>query len=155
MNASVFRTTRFEIGMIHQGPNSFGIAAAERGVHGSQVERLEVPEEDFTDEEMAQVHAVLEMLEEKFAAVFDRKTRDLTPAVVHDMLNTTERAKAAALAAQKAAAKADADRVQLEEAASRAAADCAATMVEKERLAAELAALDAAIAAKRAEAAKA
>lgn len=108
MNASSHRNTRFEIVLFQQGPNSFGIVCAERGVHGSNIEPLEVHESAFTDEEMAQVHAVLGMLEEKYAAVFDAKRAVHTPEAVHALVNQGERARREAEEAERTLAKVEA-----------------------------------------------
>lgn len=76
MNASVYRKTRLEIREIHQGPNSFGVRANFREfeslVNGQapRVPDLELHESLFTEEEMRQVHAVLEMLEKKLETVY-------------------------------------------------------------------------------------
>lgn len=83
LNASVHRKTRFEIRELHQGPNSFGLVCTERGSLG-KLPGLEVHESDFTDEEMAQIHAALELLENKFAPVYDAHTRD--PARMRELL---------------------------------------------------------------------
>jgi len=72
MNASKHRNTKFEIRLIQQGPNSFGIICSVRGKVGEEAPPLEVPEELFTDEEMKQVHDTLELLENKFAIVYDQ-----------------------------------------------------------------------------------
>ena len=117
MNASVFRNTRFEIRQLHQGPNAFGLLCSERGVAGSSPPPLQVDESEFTDEEMAQVHAVLEMLENKFAAVFDRETADITPQKVQKMLAEVQEAKA-----QKEALLLAAAQIEAENAAKRAEA---------------------------------
>jgi len=140
MNASSFRNTRFELKQLVQGPNSFGVVCTERGVHGSKIEPLEVPEGAFTDEEMAQVHATLEMLERKFAAVFDATAAVLTPAKVHALVSDSERAKREAAAAQREAQDAEAKRAAAE-------METASIEVTKARLAAEV---DAAAAKKRA-----
>lgn len=136
INASVPRNTRFEIRTITQGPNSFHLVCTPRDVppdvvveNGREVLRalrspdLEVPEEDFTDEEMQQVHAVLELLEEKFAVVFDRWAN--APARIVDVVNETVEAEKQ-LAAKKAeleAAKAEAARIEAENIVRRAEAE--------------------------------
>src|SRR5574338_1104007 len=76
MNASVYRKTRFEIKLVQQGPNSFGLVCAIRGKAGEEAPPLEVPEELFTDDEMKQVHSALQILEEKFAIVYDQAVAD-------------------------------------------------------------------------------
>lgn len=76
MNASVYRKTRFEVKLVQQGPNSFGLVCAARDKVGEEVPPLEVPEELFTDDEMKQVHNALQILEEKFAIVYDQAIAD-------------------------------------------------------------------------------
>jgi hypothetical protein len=76
MNASTHRKTRFEIRLLQQGPNSFGLICTVRGKAGEEAPPLEVPEELFTDEEMSTVHAALGILEEKFAIVYDNAIAD-------------------------------------------------------------------------------
>lgn len=116
MNASVFRKTRFEIREIHQGPNSFGLVCTERGTRG-RMPPLEVPEEAFTDEEMAQVHAVLELLENKFAPVYDAHVED--PERLKDLLVEAKEAEKRVASAKAEAALIEAEnlvkRAELEE----------------------------------------
>lgn len=127
INASVYRHTRFELRSLTQGPNSFMVVASPRDVppdvvieDGREVIRalrtpeLEIPEEDFSDQEMALVHAVLEMLEHKFAAVFDRWAN--APGRIVEVVNAT-------IAAEQRLAelKAEAEKLEAENAARRAA----------------------------------
>jgi hypothetical protein len=116
MNASTSRDTRYELKFLHQGPNAFGLECTERGVHGSSPVRLEVHESLFTDEEMAQVHAVLAMLEEKFAAAHDAKETELgmhTAAIprakVHELVRQAEEARIAVKVAQLESARIEAE----------------------------------------------
>lgn len=97
MNASVFRNTKFEIRELHQGPNSFGVVCTERSTRG-RVAPLEIPEELLDDAEMAQVHAVLGMLEKKFEIVHDAYLSD--PARLQDLLVEARLAEEATRAAK-------------------------------------------------------
>ncbi|HVJ94878.1 MAG TPA: hypothetical protein VM580_34080 [Labilithrix sp.] len=95
----------------------------ERDVYGSGVKELELGEGDFTESQMARVHDGLRALEEVCASVFDRKAAEHTAQSVQDLVNRGE-------AAKREAARFETD-------------------AEARRV--EVAALDAQIAAKRAE----
>jgi hypothetical protein len=75
MNASVYRNTRFEILLIQQGPNSFGCVALARDGSTAKLQ-FDLHESMFSDLEMAQIHDVLRLLEEKFAAAYDAEEQD-------------------------------------------------------------------------------
>lgn len=78
INASVHRDTRFELVLVQQGPNSFGVIAVERD-NGGRVQ-LEVHESAFTEDEMRLVHSAFELLERKAADVYaehEAKPEDL------------------------------------------------------------------------------
>lgn len=124
MNASTHRNTKYEILFLHQGPNSFGLECIERGVFGSKVARLEVPESLFTDEEMTQVHAALGLLEEKFAIAHDAEEKAIQLAginiprqEVHKLVAQAQEARA-----EVERAKLEAARIEAENKANRAAA---------------------------------
>lgn len=110
MNASVFRTTRFELATFTQRANGFAIKASERNVHGTAPPELEIPESSFTDVEMAQIHDALALLETKFEAMLT--SPEASPAVLNDQLAkllddiAAKKAEAAALDADIAAKKA-------------------------------------------------
>lgn len=112
MNASVYRNTRFEIKLIQQGPNSFGLVCAVRGKFGEEAPPLEVPEELFTDEEMSTVHKALEILEEKFAIVYDEALAD--PNYLANELKRADAAHKAELEKVKRDAAAEKDRLEAE-----------------------------------------
>lgn len=158
MNASVFRNSKFELRQLVQGPNSFGLLVSERGVFGSSPSPIEVPEGDFTDAEMQQVHNALALLETKAAAVYQRKLDELgadadkLPAEkLHALVKAADDAKAAKMAADLETARIEAEalvkRAEAEEfdrnqAVLRAAAeaDIAAKRAELEALSRDLAA---------------
>lgn len=154
MNASKPRDTRFEIRQFVQGPNSFGLLCSERDVHGSAIDPIEVHEGAFTDAEMAQVHAVLELLERKYEAAFDAKAAEHTPATVHALINQGEQAKREAAEAERAAKAAEEARLVEERIASEARNAAAAAEEARRKAAAEMAAALAAAEDARAEKAK-
>lgn len=137
MNAAVFRPTAFELVSLQQGPNQFRVVAVSRtmpptvnhqgGLVPPPAITLDVGEELFSDEEMAQVHATLELLENKFTAKFNEWATD--PTRIADAVN------AAAVAEMR------------RDAAEAMARELKARQAEK---LAELAALDEQIAAKKA-----
>ena len=75
MNASVYRNTKFEIRLIQQGPNSFGLVCTNRKNISERI-NLEISEKEFTDEEISQIHDILGILEEKFEKVYNRLISD-------------------------------------------------------------------------------
>lgn len=143
------RDTQFELLNVRQRANGWTLRCVERGI-ASQVPDLDVSDDALTQAEHDVVIAAFTILEEKAAVVHRRYVSD--PQRLRDLLVEAKAAEEAKGKAEEARAKADAERADLEAAASRAASKCVAAMAEKERLAAELAALDAALAAKRAEA---
>lgn len=93
MHASAQRSTRFEVLEIKQGPNSFALVCAHRATP-SRGPMLEVYEEAFTDAEMQQIHAALELLETKYASVYDAWNNE--PAQLASMIESAVAAKAEA-----------------------------------------------------------
>lgn len=148
MNASVFRNTRHEIRSIHQGPNAFGLVVVHRLRNAEQAPTepaplLEIPEEDFSESEMLQVHAVLEMLEHKYAARLDAEAAKLEVPLdapvgkVHELVKKAREAEAA-----KAAADAETARIEAENILRRE--EQARELAIAEQLRADLAAIQAA-----------
>lgn len=131
LNAAAFRDTRFELRSVQQGPNSFGVTCAERGVAGN-VPPLEVHEDAFTDEEMAQVHAVLEMLERKFEVVHEAWESD--PARLKTLLVEAKEAET-----KLSATRIESQRIELELIAKRAEAEKLDAAIEAKRAAVDLA----------------
>lgn len=146
INASVYRNTRFEIRTIEQEANGFRLVCSPRNVaphvvvleNGQRVLRaertppLEVHEKDFTDDEMRQVHALFEMLENKFAAVHSQweadpaRNRELVAAAVEaERRIKSARLEAARIEAENIAKRAEAEELDLNLAAMRAAARAA------------------------------
>lgn len=121
INASVYRNTRFELRSVQQEANSFKVVCSERKqtpmlvgsrVVASRTPALDLGEAMFTDEEMRQVHAVLELIEVKFASAYEAYAKD--PAHAHNMV-----AEAAAAETRLVAARAELAKVEAETARKR------------------------------------
>lgn len=122
INASVYRNTRFELRSVTQEANAFVLVCSERALapvvapetgHAAarRTPPIEVHESRFTDEEMLQVHAVLEMLERKAADVVATieadPSRVLAAAIEAENRLTKARAEAAKLEADTARKRAE------------------------------------------------
>jgi hypothetical protein len=141
-NLGSYRSTKYEVHEIKLGANGAQLACSERGVYGSTTVRLDVPEEIYTPEQVATIHAALSLLEEGFRAVHDAKEAELGLAGATVARDEVHRLVLEAEAAKEAQAKAEAETTALRTEQARLDGEAVAKR-------AELAALDAELAAKR------
>ena len=101
-----FRKTRFELRQLVQGPNGWAVTCSERGVSGSNIPELVIPEDLCTQAEIKEIVEAFTVIERCFERVFDEQEK--SPAAVHALVTSAVQAK-------KDVEKAELDKVRLEE----------------------------------------
>lgn len=113
-----YRNTQFETARIIQGSNGVGVEMLERGVHGSAPPPMKLEEgADLDDATVAAGIAFFTGVEQAYArryAALVTATQASSPAAVHALVATAQKAQADAAAAQAATDTAQAQKEALE-----------------------------------------